>query len=94
MAEIKIEKGIPIPTRPPRPLKYPLDKMEIGDSFFVPNKKRETMRVQITEAQKRLWPKRFTVRAVTGGGVRVWRVVDAEEPGAESKPGGGETLGG
>lgn len=35
MSEIKIEKGVPMPTRAPYKTKYPVRGMEVGDSFFV-----------------------------------------------------------
>lgn len=34
--EIKIEKGIPIPTTIPKGSKFPFDKMEVWDSFAIP----------------------------------------------------------
>jgi len=62
-----IERGVPIPEckrgRGPQRV-YPYHLMQIGDSFFVPNKK--TIGVSIPG-------KKFTSRAVDGG-VRVWRI--------------------
>ena len=32
--EVKIDKGIPLPTDMRNELKYPFDKLEVGDSIF------------------------------------------------------------
>ena len=75
----EIEKNVPIP-KPQvvgRPSKYPFEKMDVGDSFFVENQKHESvykLSVTISQATRRsrLKGKRFTVRQLDGG-VRVWR---------------------
>jgi hypothetical protein len=38
MAEFKIDRGIPMPSRARNRRIYPLGGMEIGDSFFAPEK--------------------------------------------------------
>lgn len=81
-----IEKGIPCPALQPRGVtsKYPFDKMEVGDSFFVPVSPKEGEAVEHAlsrlrsniEGNKRRVVKMtghtITVRIVEGG-VRVWR---------------------
>lgn len=70
---IEINKGLPVPpdTRGMK-RKYPFDKMEVGDSFFVPDKTSDCMSQCIAYAKKRLGFS-FTRRTVDGG-VRVWRI--------------------
>lgn len=43
MTDIKIEKGIPMPDARPKSGIYPFEGMEVGDSFFAPNKTRSQM---------------------------------------------------
>jgi hypothetical protein len=72
---ILIEKNIPLPGNH----KYPWDKMNVGDSFFVPteNGKSESQHVQNVSgaahkaAKKNGW--KMTTRKVAGG-ARVWRL--------------------
>lgn len=67
--EIKIDKNVPMPNARG---KYPLDKMEIGDSFFVAEMTSSSM----SGTFPRLRPKTFTTRTATENGVkglRVWR---------------------
>ena len=71
-----IEKGIPTPelrALAVRRTKYPFAKMKIGDSFFVPNGKVNTISVSVATFHKNNKPKRFTCRTVEGG-IRVWRI--------------------
>lgn len=80
--EIKIEKGIEIPSKKGKYNKYPFGQMEVGDSFFVPIKEGGNMRSfqpQISSLAKSYslrnknneWE--FTVRQ-EGVGVRGWRI--------------------
>lgn len=64
---IKIEKGIPMPDF--SRLKYPLDQMEVGDSFFV---LKPTIASSIMSAEARTGF-RFKSK-YQDGGTRVWRV--------------------
>ena len=68
----EIEKGIERPeiARPDRVTKYPWSMLEIGDSFFVPNKK--PGRVGAAVRAKKFGFK-FSERTVDGG-VRIWRI--------------------
>lgn len=43
MTDIKIEKGIPMPDARSKSSVYPFEGMEVGDSFFAPNKTRQQM---------------------------------------------------
>ena len=43
MIDIKIEKGIPMPDTRQKTSIYPFENMEVGDSFFAPNKTRQQM---------------------------------------------------
>ncbi len=68
-SKVKIEKGIPIP--PDRAeLSYILGSLEVGDSVVLDA---TSSRPNITQYGKIL-KRRFTTRAVEGGGVRVWRL--------------------
>ena len=72
--EFKIDKGVPLP-QPRR--KYPLDKMKVGDSFFLPV---ETPRTKVIDnrirstlySTSRNQNIHITIRKVQGG-FRVWR---------------------
>lgn len=76
MTDIKIEKGIPIPqTRSKGTSIYPFEGMEVGDSFFVPNKTRQQMDNACGHWRKaKGW--KFVIRYQEEGdgvGSRVWR---------------------
>lgn len=66
----KIETNVPIPTS--KRNKYPWRALEIGDSFFVPDRPNTTMSGVCT-AMGRVLGKRFISRP-EGTGARVWRV--------------------
>lgn len=69
--EIKIDKGVPCPSR--RNRIWPFPEMEIGDSFFAPGKSGANLHVASRSAPSF----KFTTRTVTENGVkgtRVWRV--------------------
>ena len=67
---IKIDKGIPMPTRSTE--KYPFEKMEVGDSFFVPGLGIRSVSTRV-EDESRKSGRKFKSRSVEGG-VRVWRI--------------------
>ena len=69
----EIEKGIPAPPARNYYLRYPWDAMAVGDSFFVPDDKRSSVRSAASKRNQLNNGKRFISRAVEGG-VRVWRV--------------------
>lgn len=64
-----IEKNIPMPVGRGN---YPFASMQVGDSFFVPRMKAQTLSAAACGYQKKLNMK-YTVRTVDGG-VRVWRI--------------------
>lgn len=68
--EIKIEKGIPI-TLKNGVMMYPFDKLEVGDSFVIPNKKTNQLGSLIQLAKNRL-QRKFVTRTIEGG-TRIWR---------------------
>lgn len=67
---VKIERGVPLDTE--RYVRYPFDKMKVGDSFFV---ELDTKRVASAASKYRRahMEFKFAVRKVSGG-TRVWRV--------------------
>lgn len=72
---IQIDKGVPVPVsyirgRTPT---YPWEAMEVGDSFFVIDRKMENFRSSCEKASIRHMPKKFICRNVDGG-VRAWRI--------------------
>ena len=68
----EIEKGVPIPMMGRGRQVYPWDRMEVGDSFFVPSMKRYRFSGRVRTASKR-YGVTFKL-AQEGTGVRVWRV--------------------
>lgn len=78
MSEYKIEKNIPLPQSS---MIYPVLKMEVGDSFFIPCADAEyqieggRIRSRLQHEIRHCHPKRtMSVRRVPGG-YRVWRIV-------------------
>ncbi len=73
----KIDKNIPLPTK-----KYPLEELEVGDSFFIPLTKGELqdIRNKINPAIARVkhaTEKKFLTRKAIKNkipGIRVWRI--------------------
>lgn len=76
-SDIKIEKGMPIPTRGRLP-KLPLEKMDPGDSFVAPVNKDDAkmmsvLRQRVSRENTRSNGKRYSV-TTAGSEVRVFRV--------------------
>jgi hypothetical protein len=70
--QIIIEKRVQVP--PPNKkgmTRYPWDKMEVGDSFFVPGKTTSTLHQTARHMMKK--GMRFTCRKEEGG-ARIWRI--------------------
>jgi len=69
--EFQIEKNVPIPEGHGRgtPLKYPWNKMEIGDSIVVPSKTGQQSALKYGQR----YSLKFRTRKVDGG-YRIWRV--------------------
>jgi len=75
----KVEKGVPLPSRGPYRRKespYPLDGMEVGDSFLVPCKEGEktaTVRARIRHyCRRNSTDSKYAIRVLPEG-IRVWR---------------------
>jgi hypothetical protein len=71
---IAIDKNVPIPaaTRGPAPV-FPWRRMEVGDSFFVPDRANTNSLSCNAAALRKRYGLKFTVRRENGG-VRVWRI--------------------
>jgi len=81
MKIFEINKDIPIPIGNPCSI-YPWRDLEIGDSFFVPNKNSGSFGSVIFSAKKRTG-RNFTSRSVIENGehgVRIWRIEDKGLP--------------
>ena len=72
---MEIEKGIPLPDRVGRKLKYPFDAMDKGDSFFAEGAESQSIANLAWAFGKSHGCKFVTRRAEKNGvsGVRVWR---------------------
>lgn len=64
----KIESGVPLPDS----VKYPFDKLEVGDSFVVTLDKRPSVSSAAVKYGQRTNTK-YVVRKVDDNNVRVWR---------------------
>lgn len=71
---MKIESSVPSPDTAGRgrPHKYPWNKMEVGDSFFVPNTMLNVISCAAIGRGKR-YNEKYACRTVDDG-VRVWRI--------------------
>lgn len=73
---IAIDKNIPPPTTGAKGNKYPIEALEVGDSFFVPGKR--PAEISACYFRKALTLRRkFTARTLEENGVkgcRVWRI--------------------
>jgi hypothetical protein len=67
----EIEKNVALPPEPNTLGIYPWRELEIGDSFFVKDKKKNNISNMASQAGKRM-ARKFTIRAMEGG-IRVWR---------------------
>lgn len=68
-AEIKIEKGIPIPKAKSQGISAALRAMNVGDSIVMPAAQRGNLYACAKSVGVRL-----TLRSIDAGTVRVWRV--------------------
>ena len=75
MSKFKIESGIPVTAaRSSAKPKYPVDKLQVGDSFAVPCEKEKAVGRQVyMHALARAIGIKVTTRQ-TEDGIRVWRV--------------------
>lgn len=73
--EFKIESGVPMPNTKGRKLKYPFDKMKVGDSFELPKGSPKTTVLNAANS----WLRRnnpqgkFSIR-FHNDKLRIWRV--------------------
>ena len=67
MSAIKIDKGVPMPSR----MKYPFEEMEVGDSFLVLSDNRTSVSTLVGRHQN---GKKFSLRKMTDGTYRCWRI--------------------
>jgi hypothetical protein len=73
--KFKIEKNIPVPIKAKNiEAKYPFMEMEVGDSFFVPNMRKESLSTTICKWRKRRKIKFQFLTAKERNGVRVWKI--------------------
>ncbi len=99
-ANIKIEMGIPVPekqafgrtsTGDDNVTKWKFDAMQVNESFFLPQPPNTEAPIHrsfssiVSQANKKLWPKNFVIRAWDGG-ARVWRVENLKEKRPTRKP--------
>ncbi len=76
-----VEAGVPLPKAKKGRSKYPWSQLEVGESFFVPNRRSNSFYVP-AKKQGDLLGRTFTVRPATRNdkdgsvetGTRVWRV--------------------
>lgn len=69
----KIDKGIPLLPVLKRTLAFPLDKMDINDSFVMPLSKRNNLTSAITQRRRSNLPGKFVTRKINDTEIRVWR---------------------
>lgn len=70
---IKIDKDIPIPEIiKGRKSKYPINEMEVGDSFFIEGGK-VSITSSLNQKLSRVGKKRL-VGKIEGTGLRIWRI--------------------
>jgi hypothetical protein len=82
MSEIKIDADVPVPTKRGggRIAKYPFNRLELHESFFIPKMKSSAMDGTLSYWRKKLGWKfkvEFRTEIVSGKeipGVRIWRV--------------------
>ena len=67
-----IEKGVPAPKKR-QTHAWPLESMEVGDSFVVPNKHRISVQAAISTFKKNTGAV-FTCRKIDDDSCRVWRL--------------------
>ncbi len=70
MADMVIEKNIPVPTRKNNGVMAILKELEIGDSFVSKYKNQAAFAGLLTK----LRPKRFTCRRIDAETFRIWRI--------------------
>jgi hypothetical protein len=69
----KIEKHVPIPAVRGAGSKFPLEQMEVGDSFVVDIKAERLAAMVAANIIRQKNGKTFASRSVDGGKFRIWR---------------------
>ena len=67
---------------PPRKRKYPVDTMEVGEFFFVPNMEKNTLSTYASEAGRKLKRKFFTCMCYHRKTKAGWEECDEAHPNA------------
>ena len=65
----QIDKGVPAPLG----AKYPVNQLEVGESFVFPLTARQTVS-PLASKIKKLTGKTFTIRKFDDGNARIWRL--------------------
>lgn len=74
MSEIKIDKDVPLPALPGPKKIFPFPDLEVGDSFAVSLKQRNSARQGMHREHRKGHGKRFVSRAIDGKTCRFWRI--------------------
>lgn len=77
MSDSNISSSVPIPSDAGRrgpPRKYPLDSMNVGESFAVPAESAPGVRASIKYFRAKNPSFSFVTRKESDGGLRIWRV--------------------
>lgn len=69
-----IDKSIPIEGLRTKTSFFPLDDMEVGDSFLAPLSMRNNLTAYLSRRKMQGYWSRFTTRSVGDGKMRVWRI--------------------
>lgn len=82
----EVLKNIPVPKTlrnwTPNRRKYPFEQMDVGDMFFVPNKKRNTIATHTSTAGKQLKCKFVTRLCHMKEGLEGWEPCEPTDEGA------------
>lgn len=70
----KVEKDVAIPPHFKRSLIFPLDEMEVGDSFVMELVDRNRLTAATSYRRKNNLPGKFVTRRTSNTQLRVWRV--------------------
>jgi hypothetical protein len=73
MTKVKVDKGVPMPeSNLGRPIKYPWNEMEVGDSFIIKTEDYLSVRSNISYRNNVHRDRHFVIRKIEDG-YRVWR---------------------
>lgn len=83
-----IQNGVPVPSpmrsnrTAPRRRRYPFEQMEVGDFFFVPNRKRNTLGNYVSEVGRELDRKYATRLTYMREVQSQWELCEPDDEGA------------